>query len=152
MKAFLSLKDIKQRNNYLRTHLAKRCTQSIQVNHSRKWQPPLVFLPGKVHRHRSLPGYSPWGPKELEAIERTGRHTHCIRHMDFRDTVQRWGAETLSVPRGGEIALHSSLFRVHDASVTESSKRNSESSLCFSPSLIKVEILFSFLSVHKSRY
>ena len=78
MKAFLSLKDIKQRNNYLRTHLAKRCTQSIQVNHSRKWQPPLVFLPGKVHRHRSLPGYSPWGPKELEAIERTGRHTHTV--------------------------------------------------------------------------
>ena len=27
---------------------------------SRKWQPALVFLPGKFHRQRSLAGYSPW--------------------------------------------------------------------------------------------
>ena len=26
----------------------------------RKWQPTLVFLPGKFHRQRSLLGYSPW--------------------------------------------------------------------------------------------
>ena len=29
----------------------------------RKWQPIPVFLPGKSHGHRSLAGYSPWGPK-----------------------------------------------------------------------------------------
>ena len=32
----------------------------------RKWQPIPVFLPGKSHGQRSLAGYSPWGPKELD--------------------------------------------------------------------------------------
>ena len=27
---------------------------------------PLLFLPGKPHRQRSLVGYSPWGHKELD--------------------------------------------------------------------------------------
>ena len=26
----------------------------------------LVFLPGKSHGQRTLVGYSPWGPKELD--------------------------------------------------------------------------------------
>ena len=30
----------------------------------RKWQPTLVFSPGKSHGLRSLVGYSPWGHKE----------------------------------------------------------------------------------------
>ena len=29
----------------------------------RKWQPTLVFLPGKPHAQRSLVGHSPWGCK-----------------------------------------------------------------------------------------
>ena len=33
---------------------------------SRKWQPTLVFLPGKFHWQRSLAGYSPRGCKELD--------------------------------------------------------------------------------------
>ena len=32
----------------------------------RKWQPTLVFLPGKPHWQRCLVGYSPWGHKESE--------------------------------------------------------------------------------------
>ena len=39
---------------------------------SGKWQPVLVFLPGKFHGQKSLPGYSPWGRKELDMTE----HTH----------------------------------------------------------------------------
>ena len=35
----------------------------------RKWQPPPVFLPGKVHGQRSLVDYSPWGHKELGKSE-----------------------------------------------------------------------------------
>ena len=35
----------------------------------RKWQPALVFLPGKFHGQRSLLGYSPWGHKESDIIE-----------------------------------------------------------------------------------
>ena len=35
-----------------------------------KWQPTPVLLPGKLHGWRSLVGYSPWGHKELDTIER----------------------------------------------------------------------------------
>ena len=35
----------------------------------RKWQPTLVFLPGKFHWQRSLVGYSPWGHKESDMTE-----------------------------------------------------------------------------------
>ena len=34
-----------------------------------KWQPTPVLLPGESHGGRSLVGYSPWGPKELDTTE-----------------------------------------------------------------------------------
>ena len=46
---------------------------------SPSWEDPLrsplslptpVFLPGESHGQRSLVGYSPWGPKELDMTER----------------------------------------------------------------------------------
>ena len=36
---------------------------------SRKWQPTLVFLPGKFHGQRSLVGYSLWGCKYSDVTE-----------------------------------------------------------------------------------
>ena len=36
----------------------------------RKWQPTLVLLPGESHGGRSLVGYSLWGRKESDTIER----------------------------------------------------------------------------------
>jgi len=30
-----------------------------------KWQPTLVFLPGKSHGQQSLASYSPWGNKRI---------------------------------------------------------------------------------------
>ena len=53
---------------------------------SRKWQPAPVFLPGKSHGQRSLVGYSPWGQRESDMIERPSTHrtlhiyTHKHRH------------------------------------------------------------------------
>ena len=35
----------------------------------RKWQPTLVFLPGKSRGQRRLGGYSPWGHKESGTTE-----------------------------------------------------------------------------------
>ena len=35
----------------------------------RKWQPIPVFFPGEFHGQRSLVGYSPWAPKELDTAE-----------------------------------------------------------------------------------
>ena len=40
----------------------------------RKWQPTPVFLPGESHGRRSLEGYSPRGPKELNTTERLHFH------------------------------------------------------------------------------
>ena len=36
-----------------------------------KWQPTLVFLPGKSHGQRSLAGYSPSGQKKWDTTEHT---------------------------------------------------------------------------------
>ena len=41
----------------------------------RKWQPTLVFLPGKFHEQRSLAGYSPQACKESDLTERL-THTY----------------------------------------------------------------------------
>ena len=37
-----------------------------KISWSRKWQPALVFLPGKFHGQRNLMGYSPWARKESD--------------------------------------------------------------------------------------
>ena len=42
----------------------------IIYNWRRKWQHTPVFLPGESHGQRSLEGYSPWGRKESDTIER----------------------------------------------------------------------------------
>ena len=42
----------------------------------RKWQPTLVFLPGKSHGQRILVGYSPWGPEESDMTE----HKHDVEY------------------------------------------------------------------------
>ena len=36
-----------------------------KISWRRKWQPTLVFLPGKSHGQWSLVGYSPWGCKRV---------------------------------------------------------------------------------------
>ena len=36
----------------------------------RQWQPTPVLSPGKSHGQRSPVGYSPWGRKDLDTIER----------------------------------------------------------------------------------
>ena len=43
----------------------------------RKWQPTLVFLPGKSHGQRSAVGYSAWGRKETDTTERLHFLFHC---------------------------------------------------------------------------
>ena len=47
---------------------------------SGKWQPILVFLPGKSHGQRSLAGYSPWGSRELDTTEHA-----CTRSTEGPD-------------------------------------------------------------------
>ena len=58
----------------------------------RKWQPSLVFLPGRSHGQRSLAGYSPWRRKELD-IDWATEHSTCINRYinteSFPGTLDR---------------------------------------------------------------
>ena len=53
-----------------------------KISWRRKWQPTLIFLPGKSHGQRSLLGYSPWGRKQLDSTERlstiTDKYTYPL--------------------------------------------------------------------------
>jgi len=42
----------------------------------RAWQPTPVFLSGESHGQRSLVGYSPWGPKDLDMTEQLSIAQH----------------------------------------------------------------------------
>ena len=37
-----------------------------------------VFLPGEFHGQRSMAGYSPWGPKELDKTKRIHTQSDCL--------------------------------------------------------------------------
>ena len=47
----------------------------LKILWRRKWQPTPVFLSGKLHRQRSMVGYSPQGYKELDVTEHTAHFT-----------------------------------------------------------------------------
>ena len=54
----------------------------------RKWQPTPVFFPGPSDGQRSLVGYSPWGSKEADPIERLSiTHTHTHTTASSRHSV-----------------------------------------------------------------
>ena len=56
--------------------LRRRCMLDVgKTSWSRKWQPTLVFLPGKFHGQRSLVGCSPWGHTGSDMTEATEHHT-----------------------------------------------------------------------------
>ena len=46
----------------------------------RKWQPTLIFLPGKPHGQRSPAGCSPWGHQDWDMIEVT-EHSEDNNHF-----------------------------------------------------------------------
>ena len=44
----------------------------------RKWQPTLVFLPGKFHGQRTLVGLQSQGCKELDMTEQLSTHAYNL--------------------------------------------------------------------------
>ena len=52
----------------------------------KKWQPTLVFLPGKSHGKRSLAGYSPWGRKESYTTQRLNNNS-CKQERQLHHKV-----------------------------------------------------------------
>ena len=68
-----------------------------KISWRRKWQPTLVFLPGKSHRQRSLAGYSPWGSKELWLDLVAGWPHTCtmlISYISFHLTWSTWSGSS----------------------------------------------------------
>ena len=60
---------------------------------NRKWQPTLVFLPGKFHGQRNLAGYSPWIVKSRTQLSmcthvpmHTGNFTCYLLHLFYIKT------------------------------------------------------------------
>ena len=54
----------------------------------RKWQPTLVFLPGKSYGQRSLVGYSPWGCKSQTRLSNlTTTSDRKLNHPSRKEAV-----------------------------------------------------------------
>ena len=56
----------------------------------RKWQPTLVFLPGKSHEQRRLQGYSPWGRKRVRHDLATKKNPKLDKPSPHTQTLQMW--------------------------------------------------------------
>ena len=61
----------------------------------RKWQPALVFLPGKAHRQRSLVGYSPWSHKESDTTKQLSLSLRKLTWYWKYDSYW-WGNQTVA--------------------------------------------------------
>ena len=59
----------KKKNQSAQCRSCRICGFTHWVGKRRKWQPTLVFLPGKSHGQRSLGDCSPWGGKEWDMTE-----------------------------------------------------------------------------------
>ena len=71
------------------------------------------ILPGKLHRQRSLAGYSPWGHKELDTTEwltHTHTHTHTVEWHSkvLKDRKKEKGREKKEgrKKKGGKLPIH----------------------------------------------
>ena len=78
----------------------------------RKWQPTLVFLPGKSHGWRSLVAYSPWGRKESDMTEKfhfTSLLAQLVKNLPAMQEIQVLflGQED---PLEKEMATHSNIL------------------------------------------
>ena len=58
-----------------------------KITWRRSWQPTPVFLPEKSYGPRSLVGFSPWGPKELDTTEWLSSH---VRQLYLSRTERRF--------------------------------------------------------------
>ena len=57
---------------------------------SRKWQPTLIFFPGRFHGWRSLLGYSPWSCKDSDMTECAYTVTQSWSiHSQIKNTPRR---------------------------------------------------------------
>ena len=56
----------------------------------REWLPTPLFLPEEFYGQRSLVGYSPWGHKEWDMMERLTHFTFFPAQQCFDNTVRKY--------------------------------------------------------------
>ena len=67
-----------------------------KISWRRKWQPTLVFLPGKFHGQRSLAGYSLWNHKELDRTEQLSMARTIYHLLNYFSA--RLGKDKICIP------------------------------------------------------
>ena len=84
-------------------HTAYCSDESIaETSWNRKWQPTLVFLPGKFHGQRSLAGYIPRGYKQLDMAKHLHIHSwntdnwQKILIKNYNDLYYCYGASLIT--------------------------------------------------------
>ena len=60
------------------------------ISWRRKWQPTLVFFPGKFYGLRSLVGYSPWGRNFTITFHHRGLECKSRKSRDTWSNRQAW--------------------------------------------------------------
>ena len=55
----------------------------------KEWLPIPAFLSGEFHGQRSLAGYSPWGPKELDTTERLTLSLFTLLYPLKKDSLNK---------------------------------------------------------------
>ena len=68
-----------------------------QDSQRREWLPIPVFLPGEFHGQRSLAGYSPYGPKELDTTERLTLSLSCPSTFSGLLFQKQWVGTSLAL-------------------------------------------------------
>ena len=87
----------------------------------RKWQLTPGPLPGKFHGWRSLVGYGPWGPKELDRTERLDFH-FSLQWLGIHLAMQ--GTQVQSLVR--ELRFHRQLSPHTSTNTQETLPQNKE--------------------------
>ena len=76
----------------------------------RKWQPTLVFLPGKSHGKRTLAGYSPWGHRRVGHHLATKQYLWNVYCCVSGTVLKALSKLTQSLKPYDEVAIVSSYF------------------------------------------
>ena len=79
-----------------------------------EWQPTPVFLPGKLHRKRSLTGCSPWGHSQTQLSD--WAYTHHQKEQRWQVLARMWKEEEPLCTAEGNGYWHSNYEKLYGVS------------------------------------
>ena len=77
-----------------------------KISWRRKWQPNVVFLPGKPHGQRNLAGYSPWGRKESGTTQWLNSNSTWLMLWYFQVDIEGSQAYIYTYPFSSKLPSH----------------------------------------------